>query len=557
MDQSAPLGNLSSPPGDERSQVTTVPPVGEPTEATASASGLRRAAAPSRGTAPLAQQEGTPSSGECVSATRSRRSAAQSHGEALQPRRGALRAAFFLLVAGNVVLWLVPDNVAELVARDHLVWLGRFSGSRMFINLGITTGSALAVFIASASDPNRRRRRFFRVAVSVIMMALVVLAADFALRLNFDWPYALGPMAYHRPVSRVQTGVFFDRPLASLSYPNVKPGYPDVPWTLTTDATGFRNTSAFERADVVALGDSFSEGSIVSDDQVWTARFARQTGLSVYNLGMHGYAPQHYLAALKEHGLKLSPRTVVLLFYEGNDFRSARLNEKPFPWWALYVRSEYSPFLRTLTVTCHRSFGHWGADAARKKLDVLSWLPVGVPEGPNERFYAFPPSFLMEHFVTTEEFTRKSRWRRTREVLAEIQTVCKQAGAKLLIAYIPTKAHVVLPLVADRLPSDKVHAFAMLQAEDVKLPDASSFLPGLLNRLDVMEESLTGWCREKEIELLSLTKPMREAVAQGRQTYYTYDDHWTPVGHDIAATTLAAILKSETDSAPPPTTPQP
>lgn len=447
-----------------------------------------------------------------------------------------------VLVFGNALLWLLPSHVAELVARDHQVWLGRYSGGRFVGNLAALLGSAIVVFVALGGSPHIRRRRLFGSTVGVVVAALAVLGLDQALRFGFDWPYVLGEMAYRRPPNRTQTGIFEDKPLSALTYPNFKPGFGHVSWTLTTDAWGFRNARKLEAADVIALGDSFTEGSIVSDTDVWPAKLSEATDLAVCNLGMHGYAPQHSLAALTEYGLKLSPRFVILMFYEGNDFRSARLNAKPFPAWILHVKSEYSPLLRTVADRAHRAFGHWGASSARVRLDVLDWLPIGVPAGGAERYYAFPPSFLVEHFVTDEAFQRKSRWRRTKEVLTALQRTCQQANAELIVAYIPTKAHVVLPLAADRLPADKVRAFAMLQADDEELPPADQFLPALLNQLDVKEVALSAWCEGAGITFVSLTKPLRDATQRGEQAYYTYDDHWTPIGHELAATALATLL---------------
>jgi hypothetical protein len=463
--------------------------------------------------------------------------------DAVRAARLRKRTMLVVLAAGNLVMWLVPDNVAELVARDHEVWFGRYSGSRLIIRLAIAAGSAAFAFFISGRDEPRRRRRAYRVTVGFITVAVSVLATDLGLRLNFDWPYVLGPMAYHRPPERRLSGVFTDKPLAALSYPVLAPGYGDVPWTLTTDSRGFRNAGKIDKADFVALGDSFTEGSVVSDEEVWTSRFATKSGKIIYNLGMHGYAPQHYLAALHDHGLRLRPQTVVVMFYEGNDFRSARLDAKPIPRWAVYVGSEYSPLFRAVSEHSHRAFGHWGAGFAAKRLDALSWLPIGFPVGPNERFYAFPPSFLVEHLVTEEDFRRKSRWRRSKEVLTEIKRVCDQAEIRLVLAYIPTKAHVVLPLVADRLPAEKVLAFTRLQSDDMELPDETSFLPELLDRLSVKERTLSEWCIQSGIEFVSLTGPLREATSRGEQAYYTYDDHWTPIGHKVAASVLVQFME--------------
>jgi hypothetical protein len=115
-----------------------------------------------------------------------------------------------------------------------------------------------------------------------------------------------------------------------------------------------------------------------------------------------------------------------------------------------------------------------------------------------------------------------------------MQKLCRQAGAELVIVYTPTKPRVVLPLVRDKLPADKVRAFAALKAKD-DLPEAQTFLNNLFDYLDVKEAVLEQWCRENSCPFISLTQKMRDNVARGRQVYFTYNEHFTPIGHQVTA----------------------
>lgn len=56
--------------------------------------------------------------------------------------------------------------------------------------------------------------------------------------------------------------------------------------TFTTDEWGLRNEPSGEWAPVVVLGDSFTVGSGVSDDETLPARLAAALGVPVYNYGM-------------------------------------------------------------------------------------------------------------------------------------------------------------------------------------------------------------------------------------------------------------------------------
>jgi len=64
----------------------------------------------------------------------------------------------------------------------------------------------------------------------------------------------------------------------------------------------------------------------------------------------------------------------------------------------------------------------------------------------------------------------------------------------------------------------------------------------VLAGLEVKESVLAEFCRTEGIEFVSLTARLREGLAQGRPLYYTYDQHWTPEGHEaVAQTVLQAV----------------
>jgi hypothetical protein len=41
---------------------------------------------------------------------------------------------------------------------------------------------------------------------------------------------------------------------------------------------------------------------------------------------------------------------------------------------------------------------------------------------------------------------------------------------------------------------------------------------------------------------VSATEPLRRAIAAGEQVYFTYDQHWTRLGHEVAARLVADEL---------------
>ena len=95
---------------------------------------------------------------------------------------------------------------------------------------------------------------------------------------------------------------------------------------LPHDGRGFCNppaVAARPRAEVVAVGDSFTWCTAVAPERTWPAVLETQTGLSVYNLGVPGVGLHEYIEVLIRFGLALEPQVVVVGVYGGNDLRDA------------------------------------------------------------------------------------------------------------------------------------------------------------------------------------------------------------------------------------------
>jgi hypothetical protein len=108
----------------------------------------------------------------------------------------------------------------------------------------------------------------------------------------------------------------------SLIVPDAELGQRPNPEVPEHDAVGWRNAERWTRADVVAIGDSQTYGSIVSREEAWPQRLGELSGLRVYNMGLGGYGPPEYWLLLSE-ALTLEPERVLVGLYAGNDFWNA------------------------------------------------------------------------------------------------------------------------------------------------------------------------------------------------------------------------------------------
>ncbi len=95
------------------------------------------------------------------------------------------------------------------------------------------------------------------------------------------------------------------------------------PVSISIDESGFRETTPLAAAKIFALGDSFTLGWGVRQNEVWVELLEKEIQQPIYNLGVSGLSPKQELLLLEymlQTGNK-APRIKHLLWmiYEGND----------------------------------------------------------------------------------------------------------------------------------------------------------------------------------------------------------------------------------------------
>ena len=81
-----------------------------------------------------------------------------------------------------------------------------------------------------------------------------------------------------------------------------------------TDKLGFKNPKEIlenGQIEIVALGDSFTEGMGVAVEDTWPSILTKR-GRITYNLGVQGYAPIQLEGSFRLYGYKLKPRYVII-----------------------------------------------------------------------------------------------------------------------------------------------------------------------------------------------------------------------------------------------------
>jgi len=88
-----------------------------------------------------------------------------------------------------------------------------------------------------------------------------------------------------------------------------------------SDRYGFHNPAeiwAQPDIDILALGDSFTQGACVPSDKNFVGQI-RNAYPNTLSLGASGNGPLSTLATLKEYGAAKQPKTVIWFYFEGND----------------------------------------------------------------------------------------------------------------------------------------------------------------------------------------------------------------------------------------------
>jgi lysophospholipase L1-like esterase len=276
------------------------------------------------------------------------------------------------------------------------------------------------------------------------------------------------------------------------------------------DRNGFRNATDLDRADIVLLGDSFIEAGLVPDSDHVGTRLAAETQQVVANLGNVAYGPRHQLVLLRRFALPLQPRTVIWLFFEGNDLQNIATYDSlvnvagreagAAPW-------RDRSFSRNTLVQFMRIAGNPRPSAVRRS------GVVRLPDGTSERAY-----FL--YGLTPVDEERRQRLDQLAGILREAHALIATAGSRLLVAFVPVKYRVYEDALSEKGP-------IMEQWPGNDMPA----------RVEQIVRSIS-----PDIGFLDLTHPLRDALRAGALPYFADDSHWNSDGHRATAQALARAL---------------
>ena len=289
------------------------------------------------------------------------------------------------------------------------------------------------------------------------------------------------------------------------------------PVELRYDQNGFRNEQDLSSAEIAVIGDSYVESPMMPVSMLATTRLAGIQLKTVANLGQSGYGPQQELTVLKRYALPLHPKSVVWVFYEGNDlFDAEHYTEK-----ALFLNSIWNSINTVWDRSLTRNSLFWlmrfGHGCIPNQWFKENYGTVLDDEGREHRLYFLDHSTSLS--LTPQELDALQK---SVAAIEEAYRLVQNEGAQFIIVFAPTAFRVY----------HEVANFEKAKG-DIKWWEVND-LPDRLRKM-ISEIS-------PDIGYLDLTSALKSAVRKNSLVFLPDDTHWSSEGHRVVAQALARAL---------------
>jgi hypothetical protein len=405
----------------------------------------------------------------------------------------------------NGYLWITP----LLRPRGIYGW-GHYAMRDVYFGIPLLVLTLVCSILAWPAHDSRRRRASFNIATALCATLLTVMICDMG--------YVLAARRIWRPPRT--TDMWFDAASNAALLPDDDLGFVSKPafeWSgrpvtggryvhYRTDENGFRNPPGVRRADIVFLGDSFTEAGPLPEEDTFVRRVGAASGLQTINLGHSRYGPQQELRVLEKFGFAYRPRVVVWVLFEGNDLsdahRFAEWKKDPTRTETLPVRyAKYSPIVKLIENTARTT-----VDKPRRML---------LSDGRTQEVY------LDYRYVPDEPARDPLGVSEMKRALQLGMELCRSRGITLLILLVPIKVRALAPWIIFNGEADR----------DLFLPGGNEVNEGDFGHV-VRDAS-----RDLRLPVVD-TFPLlrRRAEVDNRFVYATYaDSHLEVDGHAVLA----------------------
>jgi len=304
----------------------------------------------------------------------------------------------------------------------------------------------------------------------------------------------------------------------------------------TTDKIGFKNiefVSKQEKVDIVALGNSFTEGMGVSIDKTWPS-ILTENGYLSYNLGVQGYAPIQLEGSLKKYGLKLKPKYVIIGYYSGTYSRETAFShhndkiskEKKFTGGIQSIIDAEKRGEVKLQAKYFASALFLSTTGIRYKIrmfikNYLSNFTVSK----EFKSYEFEIHDIYKTNMIEDILSKSDSWENTLTAFMNIKKMSDDINAKVIILYFTGRGETFFEkATGEKMPETY---FAKIES-------------------NILQE----FAKENNIMFINPSERIREYVNTlpgdfdiNLLPYFVIDGHMNNIGHDLVAQEIMSILK--------------
>jgi lysophospholipase L1-like esterase len=285
---------------------------------------------------------------------------------------------------------------------------------------------------------------------------------------------------------------------------------------------------------ILALGDSFTVGANVRQEEAWPQaleallRDRPPPRIEVINAGIGGFTPFQYAQYYEAQGRRFGPDLVLIGFFVGNDAFDATSRTAELPT-AVLGRRVYGtepgggPTLASyvkVALYSHSNLARLLVNRRREVIpgDQFGYDPARLDIRDTDRL---PAEYVTRQLAKASTHLRRSddQRRRAENGVAQVRRIHALAAER--------RVPVLVVLIPDE---NQVNAFLRRQLLQGSGPEVID--------LSMPQTLLREMFAEAGIPALDLTP---DFLSDPRRLYMN-DTHWTPEGHLLAATRIAAAL---------------
>lgn len=295
---------------------------------------------------------------------------------------------------------------------------------------------------------------------------------------------------------------------------------------------------------ILALGDSFLEGYTVPLSETVTQnleRSLRGAGMKVdvLNAGTAAYSTDQEYLYYQSEGMRYDPRVVLVFFYYNDIVYNDRQDYFGLPKPVFEQRPDGLHLHRfPVREPAPRPASSRQEDLPPSGSALYAWVRdrfwYRAPRAYDvfARFGFWPPLPRLAQRLELRVFQKavipeiEDAWGKTAAILGALSREVGSRGQHLLVVYVPSRME-----VDDRSWELSQTLYAM---------DADGWDRALV------AARLEGVGRELDVPVLDLTGALRKADRGWRtRPYFTYDGHWTSLGHETAAREIETELRAK------------